>query len=88
MLVLFLRTSFLEGKKRFNQIFGPTRPTSIYVHTERVSLYKNGVKGDQGGGTTSYSWFVWDKDVIRARDFDDKSYDTIVEWIPPGYKHD
>ena len=84
LLVLFLRTSFVEGQGRYNDIFRLNNPTEIYVHSERVSLYKNGLKEDKGSGTTSYSWFVWDKQTQQ----DNHLYETIIRWIPPGYKHD
>lgn len=79
-LCLLLRTAFLEGGERYDTIFRHTPPTKILTFSERVTMYKNGYKGKLKGGTTCYSWFVWQKPKERYPSR------PILSWIPPGYK--
>ena len=74
---LLLRTAFLESKRRFNLFYKTRRPAKLLVFTQRLSMYPKGQEVD-GGGTTSYSWFVWDKKDLSGR--------TEVVWIEPGLK--
>ncbi len=76
-VALLLRTAFLESKRRWENIFSKNPPYRVLVFTERLSMYPKGAIVT-GGGTTSYSWFIWDKD--------DESDDTIINWIRPGMK--
>lgn len=73
-----LRSAFVESKRRYNRFYKYRRPSKMLVFTERLSMYPRGQEVN-GGGTTSYAWFVWDK-TIRGRQF------TEVEWIEPGLK--
>jgi len=72
---LLLRLAFLESKRRYDNIFKAKAPTTVLVFSERLSMYP---AGDErvSGGTTSYAWFIWDKDVITR--------ETRIKWIPPG----
>ena len=61
---MFLKLQFLEGKKRFEQIFSKTPPKTVYVFSERVLCAKNGEfqrMRDGGGSAVAYAWFVWQK---------------------------
>lgn len=73
-VALLLRTSFLEGQKRYQNIFNGFPPSRVHVFARRLSIYKSGID-KKGGGTTSYSWFVWDKE--------DKTRETRINWIAP-----
>lgn len=76
-ICLLLRTAFVESQRRYEKIFKKTPPVRIWTFSERLSMYpKNYVV--QAGGTTSYSWFVFDKQ--------DKSGKTEMKWFPPGHK--
>ncbi len=75
-MCLLLRTAFLEGARRYDTIFSDFPPARMYVFSERVTMYPDGVTTG-ASGTTSYSWFVWDKKY---------SGETIVRWIEPGSK--
>jgi hypothetical protein len=72
-----LRTAFLESRRRYGSFYQLTPPTKLLVFTERLSMYPKG-HDVNGGGTTSYAWFVWDKE--------DTSGTTTIEWIAPGLK--
>jgi hypothetical protein len=76
---LLLRTAFLESSSRYNNIFSNIPPSRIWVFSERLTMYKGDVtNAPKNGGTTSYSWFIWDKASTN-------NYSEI-KWFPPGYK--
>lgn len=77
-VAFLLRTAFVESKGRYDRIFSKTPPTTIWTFSERLSMYPAGQKGVKGGGTTSYSWFVWDKE--------NPAETSELKWFPPGYK--
>ena len=73
--VMLLKTTFLEGKKRYNELFSKNPPKYIFQFVGRIICAKNGdfekmIKG--GGGAQSYAWFVWEKGFQG---------DTIIRWI-------
>ena len=74
---LLLRTAFLESRRRYISFYKELPPTKVLVFTERLSMYPKG-HDVNGGGTTSYSWFVWD--------MQERSGKTVIEWIAPGLK--
>jgi len=77
---LLLRTAFLESVsryKKFYSVYGK-RPTMILTFSQRLSMYPAG-STVKGGGTTSYSWFIWDGEA-------NPNDDTIIKWIEPGLK--
>lgn len=75
-VAMLLRLAFLEGAKRYRELFKINPPTRIWVFSKRVSMFPDG-DTRQKGGTTAYAWFVWDKK--------DKSRKTQVSWIDPDY---
>lgn len=74
---LLLRTAFLESKRRHARFYESRPPSRVYVFSERLSMYPAGYES-KSGGTTSYSWFVWDRDCRNAQ--------TQLHWIAPGLK--
>jgi len=70
-ICLLLRTAFLESVRRYNKFFSVTPPSRVLVFTKRLSMYPAGYPV-KGGGTTSYSWFVWDKETDGR---------TEISWI-------
>lgn len=73
---LLLRLAFLEGANRSNNIFSKVPPARVWVFSERITFYPDGVE-PKGSGTTAYAWFVWDKDAPNY---------TELKWIKPGFK--
>ena len=65
-----LRLSFLEGVKRFNELFAKNQPSRIYVFSKRITMWR-GDEEPTGTGTTCYAWFVWEG----------KAFNTEVDWI-------
>ena len=72
---MFLKLTFLEGKKRYNELFSKYPPKKIYVFSQRVLCAKNadfdGMKAG-GGSALAYAWYVWEKGYTG---------DTVVKWI-------
>ena len=72
---MFLKLTFLEGKKRFDELFSKYPPKKIYVFSQRVLCAKNGdFEGMKAGGgsAVAYAWYVWEKGYTG---------DTIIKWI-------
>lgn len=72
---MFLKTTFLEGQKRWSELFRERRPRYVFQFVKRVLCAKNAdfarmVKG--GGSAVAYAWFVWEKGYVG---------DTVVRWI-------
>ena len=75
LVCMFLKTTFAEGKTRYNQLFRFTPPIYVLQCVERVLCAKNAdfdymVK--HGGSAVSYAWWVWQKGY-RGK--------TILDWI-------
>jgi hypothetical protein len=81
-ICLLLRTAFLESASRYNKFFkfGDKRPNRMYTFSQRLSMYPAG-QNIKSGGTTSYSWFVWDK-RMHMNDYSP----TQLFWIETGLK--
>jgi hypothetical protein len=73
---LLLRLAFLEGSGRAGRIFADNPPARIWVFSERITFYPNGIQ-TAGSGTTAYAWFVWDKQATGPK--------PVVGWLK-GYK--
>ena len=61
---MFLKLTFLEGKRRYTELFKNAPPRNIYVFSERVLCAKNGEfdrMKEGGGSAVAYAWFVWEK---------------------------
>jgi len=67
---MLVRTSFLEGTKRYRELFGSTPPTFVAQFAERVvmlkgvlrnpdKLYWDGKRWRRPSTATSYCWLVW-----------------------------
>ena len=72
---MFLKLTFLEGKKRYNELFSKCPPCQVLVFSERVLCAKNADFEDMkrgGGSAVAYAWFVWEKGYIG---------ETVIKWI-------
>lgn len=73
--IMFLKTTFLETKKRYDKLFSTQPPKYIFQFVKRVLCAKNAdfqKAIDGGGSAVSYAWFVWQKGF---------NGDTILRWI-------
>lgn len=73
-MAMFLRTAFLESVSRYNTIYTIHPPSRVYVFTKRVTLYPSTTE-KTSGGTTSYAWFVWERE---------KPAQTELKWLAPN----
>ena len=73
-LILFLRLNFLETISRYEKIFNNYPPKYIYVHSKRVSTYKNNETKykEKPMNAVCFSWFIWEKG---------NTSEPIVRWI-------
>jgi len=59
-VALLCRVQFLEGIER-RGLFSEHRPTRVWVFSERLTMWRSGVKASDSGGTNCFIWVVWDK---------------------------
>ncbi|WP_223274927.1 hypothetical protein [Tateyamaria sp. syn59] len=72
-VAVLVRTSFLEGKRRYKSLFEPKPPTMVLQFVERVPMVKGRLQ-KTASTATSYCWIVWSA-KIRQR--------TQFQWIAP-----
>lgn len=72
LLISFLKTTFLEGKKRFELLFKSSPPKFVLQFSERVICAKNAEFDETTGSAVSYAWIIWEKGWKG---------DTVIKWI-------
>lgn len=75
LCIMFLKTQFLEGQKRWKEIYSSTPPKWVLQFRKRILCAKNGrfeAMRKAGGSAVSYAWFVWEKGYTGK---------TMVDWI-------
>lgn len=74
-VAMYLRLSFLEGKKR-RGMFRKYQPKVVYVASGRMGCAKNGKFTDEENqyeaGAVAFAWFVWEKGYTG---------DTKLDWF-------
>ena len=70
-VAMFLKLTFLEGKKR-QSFFKKNPPKTIYVFSSRVKCAMNGDFENIGSSAVAYAWFVWEKGFEG---------DPTIKWI-------
>lgn len=70
-LAAFLRLQFLEGQKRFEQIFKKNPPKTVYVYSKR-QICSTEDEFDSGSSAVAYVWIVWKKGFTG---------DPVIRWI-------
>ena len=73
-VAVIVRTSFLEGVNRYEELYRHNAPSIVAQFSERVPMVKGRLTAT-GSTATSYCWLVWLKD--------DDSGETRLVWIPP-----
>ena len=76
-VAMIVRSAFLEGIGRYNNLFSANPPSTIMQFSERVVMHKGKLSAN-GSTATAYCWLVWD----MADDTDD----TYFDWIRPCRK--
>lgn len=75
-VLMFLKTTFLEGKQRKKLIFDVNPPRYVFQYSERILCAKNGdfdYMRRHGGSAVSYAMYVWNKRNDEKK--------TEVRWI-------
>lgn len=73
-VAMLCRTSWIEGRGRFEKLFRDRPPAIFAPFVERVPMVKG--RWDPDAATaTSYAWFIWLGGVVGA---------AHVHWIAPG----
>lgn len=79
-VAVLVRTSFVEGVRRYNQLYKDNPPDIIGQFSERVPMVKGRV--DKNASTaTAYCWLVWGRPKSRPN-----GSRTKFVWIPPCRK--
>lgn len=74
-LILYLKIQFLEGIKRYDEIFSKIPPKYVYVHSSRQNIARDGDFETYGKGkanTICFIWCIWEKGF---------NGETILRWI-------
>ncbi|WP_374290178.1 hypothetical protein [Paenirhodobacter enshiensis] len=72
---IIVRSAFLEGIGRYEQLFSRMPPAAVYQFVERVPMVKGRVD-PEAASATAYSWIVW----VHGE------HDTRQRWIAPCRK--
>lgn len=72
ILCSFVKTTFLEGQERYNNLFSKSPPKYIFQFVHRIPCATNGDFSIITGSAVSYAWLVWVKGY---------SGDPILKWI-------
>lgn len=76
-VALLVRTTWLEGGERYEQIFKPHPPNIVALFAERVPMVK-GRWDPKASTATSYCWCVWRAGSMPPG--------PRLMWIPPGQR--
>lgn len=80
---LFLPVRYLEGMKRYKEIYSKYKPCKVLVYAQRLGCFKEsdveaGIVNDHGiGSAVAYMWLCFDRDTWSSQDTK-----TEIEWIP------
>lgn len=76
-VAFLVRTAWLEGGERYEQIFKPHPPNVVALFSERVPMVK-GRWDPKASTATSYCWCVWRAGSMASG--------PRLMWIPPGQR--
>lgn len=60
-VAMFLKLSYLSGRKRFKEVYSKYPPSKVYIFTSRVSCSKNNEPKLFKSGGIDYCWMIWEK---------------------------
>lgn len=73
--IMFLKTTFLEGKRRYEELFSKTPPKYVFQYISRVLCAKNGdfdYMRSHGGSAVSYAMYIFEKGYSGM---------SVIDWI-------
>jgi hypothetical protein len=87
-VAMFLKITFLEGKKRYDFFKNNKMLKYVLVFSDRQPLYKNGIV-DNSGNAICYAWYIWDKsynglptiDWLRSDIYDIEPYGDVDKYF-------
>ena len=56
-----LRLAFLEGAKRYKQVFSENPPIRVHVFSKRLTIWRGDEASNGSSGTIAYAWFIWEQ---------------------------
>ncbi|GGB00270.1 hypothetical protein GCM10011491_30590 [Brucella endophytica] len=74
-VAMIVRTSFLEGVGRYENLFSQTPPNVVAQFSERVPMVK-GRLTETGSTATAYCWLIWQQNASGVK----------LVWVPPCRK--
>lgn len=62
-IAMFLKVQFLEGSKRYWNLFRDNPPKIVYINVNRCGCTKDGIFNKTGNAPSAicYCWFIWKK---------------------------
>ena len=71
-VAMFMKLTYLSGKRRYEEIYSKFPPYKVYVFTGRIACSKNNKPDGFKGGAMDYAWFIWEKGKLGP---------TELKWI-------
>lgn len=71
-VAMFMKLTYLSGKKRYKEIYSKFPPYKIYVFTGRIACSKNNQAEGFKASALDYAWFIWEKGKLGP---------TELKWI-------
>lgn len=71
-VAMLLRIQFLEGIRRYDNLFTKVPPKKLYVFSSRIGCAMNGDFGSHSTTAVCYAWWIWEKGYTG---------DTVIKWI-------
>lgn len=66
-IAIFQRTSWLEGRARYERLWWPHPPARIWQFAARQTLWRgDDANAKDSGGAIAFAWFVWERGVHEA----------------------
>lgn len=72
LCAMFLKTTFLEGQKRYDEIFSTTPPIYVLQFPKRITCAQNADFKNYTSSAVAYAWYIWQKGYKG---------ETIIKWI-------
>jgi len=72
-VAMFLKVLFLEGKKKYKELFKDYPPKVIYISSGRINCARNGdFDKYKNNNAVAYAWYIWEKGFKG---------NPIIKWI-------
>lgn len=65
-VAILQRTTWLEGERRYQELFLPHPPARIWQFRSRISMPPGNSGAEAKGGSVAFAWYVWSRDHSGA----------------------